>query len=185
MDKISIDFGKRSKWEFNTSSTGSLGAGFFAGEGGKIYLNDPQGVMRTFTYGTVGVGLSAGLKLPKIGKVDLNGLTGTLAPASFPNTGSIYLSQDFKGDDLTADDIRGVCAIAEVAGGFVGGGSASAICLGVSEKWFCAGKLQCDMPLDFVQARLIETARAYLFVAGLSVGFQFGGGVSGMIGYLG
>ena len=186
MDKIAVNFGKRSRWNFNTSSTGSLGAGLFSAEGGRIYLDDPQGALRTFTYGCGGVGISRGLRLPKIGKFNFTGKTVTGAPASFSNTGAIYMSTDFDGDELTVEDIRGVCAVLEVAGGLAGVGSASVICLGVSEKWFCPANkgYKCDMPLDFVQAKLVETARAYLFVAGLSVGLQFGGGVSAMVGYL-
>ena len=62
---------KMSAWKFVTSSSGGLGIEFFAAEGGKIYLDDPTGSLKTFDYGVVGLGLSEGFKLPKIGKLQI------------------------------------------------------------------------------------------------------------------
>ena len=74
-----------SAWQFVTSSTGGIGVEFVAAEGGKIYLQNPQGQAVTFYYGAAGAGLAAGLKLPKIGKLEVKvkgkGVVGSIAPA--------------------------------------------------------------------------------------------------------
>ena len=130
---------KPSAWQFVTSSTGGVGVEFVAAEGGKIFLQNPQGVTESFYYGAAGVGISAGLKLPKIGKLQINvkgkGVAGVIAPASFPNGGKLYVLDNFDGDELATSDIQGVCMFVEVGGGLVAGVSATAMLVGMNPAW--------------------------------------------------
>ena len=178
---------KKSAWEFVTSSTGGIGIEFLAAEGGKIYMNDPTGSLKTFDFGVVGLGLSAGFKLPKIGKLHIpikgKSVAGVGAPASFPNTGQLYVLESFEGDELSFNDICGVCGLVEVGGGLVGGGSATAMLLGMELKW-AAGCIAAGPLSTYCYMRLIESANALLLMAGTNVGFQAGGGVIGCTGYL-
>ncbi len=83
-----------SGWTFITSATGGLGVEFVAVSGGAIYLADPEGKPHTFHYGGLGVGLTAGAKIPKIGKVNFaikgKDVGAVVAPAAFPNTGRVH-----------------------------------------------------------------------------------------------
>src|SRR4029077_20153306 len=97
-----IGIRKESAWKFVTSATGGAGVELFAAEGGCIYLQDPSGQNITFKFGGAGVGLSAGLKVPKIGKITLpkvrgRSVGGGAAPAAFPNAGIVIFWSRFRG----------------------------------------------------------------------------------------
>jgi hypothetical protein len=81
-----------SAWQFVTFGSGGVGVGFVAAGGGQVVLKDPSDVDQTFTYGGVGVGLSAGLKIPKLGKIKIPAPknTATAGPMAFPSTGAVF-----------------------------------------------------------------------------------------------
>ncbi len=174
---------KPSTWQFITSSSGGLGVDFFAAEGGSIYFRTPNGARDSFRYGAAGGGLTLGLKLPKIGKVQVSGhgVAGAIAPAAFPNTGKLYILETFKGSELAHEDIRGACAFVEVAGGLVVGGSATAMLIGM-DPWLLAGAVS-PLMLEF-DYRLLRSATGLLVMGGVNVGVQAGGGVGAFLGGL-
>ena len=92
--------------------------------------------------------------------------------------------ESFGGDELSFDDICGVCGLVEVGGGLVGGGSATAMLLGMDIKW-AAGCIVAGPLTSYCCIRLIKSATALLLMAGINVGIQAGGGIIGCTGYLG
>ena len=182
---------KDSAWSFVTSSSGGLGLEFVVVEGGMIYLQDPQGTQQPFKYGAAGAGLSAGFKLPKIGKLQIpikgRGLTGGVAPAAFPNAGKLYVLDSCPSDDLTRDAIRGVCMFAEIGGGLVAGVSGTAMIFGMSPAWlaaFAAAGPVNPLAMMYLENKLLSTATGILVMGGLNVGIQAGGGIGGYVGGL-
>ncbi len=125
---LALTIKKESAWKFNTFGSGGLSVGFAAVSGGQVVLDDPSGNPITFTYGGAGGGLSAGLKIPKIGKLQIKttkgGATGSAGPFAFPSTGALYVTDAFGGDELAKGDIQGLCAFIEVGGsaflGYIG-----------------------------------------------------------------
>jgi len=78
----------------------------------------------TFHFGAAGAGISWGLKLPKIGKINLpkirgKSVGGVVAPAAFPNIGKICILDTFNGDELTCTDTQGACALLASATGLL------------------------------------------------------------------
>jgi hypothetical protein len=179
---------KESAWQFITSATGGAGVEFVAAEGGRIYLQSPAGGQVVFTYGGAGLGLSAGLKLPKIGRIQFRGRSFNVAgaPAAFPNTGAIYILDNFLGDELTQDDITGVCIFAEISGGLVGGGSATAMLLGMDPLWLAGVMVAAAAPVlePAAVTGLLASATGVLLMAGLNLGIQAGGGAAVYVGGL-
>lgn len=187
-----LGINKESAWQFITSSSGGIGVEFVAAEGGAIYLNDPRKARQTFTYGAAGVGLSCGLKLPKIGKIELPKLQGksvggVAAPSAFPNAGKIYILDSFSGNELSRSDITGVCMFVEVGGGFIAGASATGMVLGMDAVWL-AGTLAtievCQDLAMYAAQRLLELATAILVMAGVNAGLQAGAGGAAFLGAL-
>lgn len=168
-----------SAWSFVTSSTGGAGLGFVAGQGGKLYLRDPKGNDVTLGMGALGIGASEGIKLPKIGKLEIRGKSvgGAVAPASFPNAGKIYVLGSAPGKELTRDDLTGPCVFVEASAGMGVGASASAMYLGVHPVELFWGSAS-PLPKD----NICDTARACLLVAGLNVGIQAGAGIAAFFG---
>jgi hypothetical protein len=181
---------KPSAWQFVTSSSGGLGVEFVVVEGGMIYLQDPSGKNVSFLYGAAGAGLSAGFKLPKIGKLQINvkgkAVGGAVAPAAFPNMGKLYVLDTCPTDDLTQDAIRGVCLFAEIGGGLVAGVSGTAMIFGMSPTWLAAIAASGPMaPLTaYFDYKLLQSATGILVMGGLNVGVQAGGGIGGFLGGL-
>jgi len=182
---------KESAWKFVTSSTGGVGAEFVAAEGGKLYFQDPQGKDVTFVYGAAGVGYSVGLKLPKIGKLEVKvkgkSVFGAIAPAAFPNAGKLYIADTFSGNELSQNDIRGVCVFLEVAGGLVAGVSATAMLVGISPVWLAGLSLAPvggPLAMAYLDYKMIEAATGLLVMAGVNVGLTAGGGIGAFIGGL-
>ena len=69
--RLTTPIRKISAWQFITFGSGGLSVGVLAGGGGQMILKAPSGTDQTFTYGGVGEGLSAGLKIPKLGKIQV------------------------------------------------------------------------------------------------------------------
>jgi hypothetical protein len=179
---------KESAWRFLTSSSGGIGVEFVAAEGGSIYFQDPNGVTVTYRYGAAGAGVSAGLKLPKIGKLQFKGKSvgAAVAPAAFPNVGKLYILDSFPGDELSRSDITGVCMFAEVGGGVVVGGAGYAMLLGMSPLWLAAQASSAIMPpvMLYADYQMLQSATAVLFMAGLNAGLIAGIGAAVFVGGL-
>jgi hypothetical protein len=188
---------KTSAWTFNTSSSGGVGIEFFLAEGGSIYLKDPSGADVTFRYGAAGAGIAFGFKLPKVGKLDLKikgvSVGAGVAPSFLPSTGKVCILDSFKGDELTRDDITGVCMFVQVGGGLIVGGSAYAMLLGMDPVYLAgvaaaAGTMimpgMGTMLLPYAEQKLLETATSILFMAGMNVSTQAGGGAGAFVGGL-
>ena len=163
---------------------------FVAAEGGK-YSCESKGDTVTFYYGAAGVGLSAGFKLPKIGKLELKvkgksvGLV--VAPADFPNGGRLYVLGLFDGDELSATDIQGVCMFLEAGGGLIAGVSATAMLVGMNPIYLAG--LAMAAPLGpaaamYLDAKLLASATGLLVMGGVNAGVQAGGGIGAFLGGL-
>ncbi len=177
---------KQSDWEFVTFGSGGLSVGFFAAEGGTVVLKDLSGVERQFYYGGAGAGLSAGLKIPKIGKVRIKSrggdVTGNVGPTAFPSTGSLYVTDNCSGSDLTESEIQGPCAFIDVGAGLIGGGSATGMAVGLNPLYLAA--LAAGPIAPFAGQLLISSAKGILLMAGLNVGIQAQIGGAALLGYL-
>ena len=64
-------FGRPSQWTFETAGSAGVNVDIFAANGGELKLRDPAGQEHAFCYGGAGVGIRAGLKLPKFSKIEL------------------------------------------------------------------------------------------------------------------
>lgn len=174
----------KSAWTFVTSSSGGVGVEFFAAEGGKIYLSDPSNQAVDFAYGAVGAGVAFGFKLPKIGKVHIpvrgGSTTVSVAPASFPNTGALYVLGGCPGSELTTSDIQGVCLFIEVTGGLIAGGFGIAMLIGASPLALAATIATNGGTAD----RLIASATGLLLIGGTQAAVQAGAGIVGYVGGL-
>jgi hypothetical protein len=173
-----------SAWAFETFGSGGLGLGLIAAGGGTVILRAPSGEAHQFYYGGAGVGLSAGLKLPKIGKVQIpikkSGLTGAVGPTSFPSTGMVLKTINASRPDLTQSDISGLCVFIDVGGGLIAGAGGTCLLFGIPLQY---GPL---LVVPGIGGQLfMNAARGILLMAGANVGVQAGGGIAGMIGYMG
>jgi hypothetical protein len=184
-----LELARQSKWTFETSNSASLGVGFLAGEGGSVTLHEPDtGMPVKFYYGAMGAGYSVGIKLPKIGKIEVNwkGKTGggTASSESLPSGGTVYMVDSFHGTELTRRDIGGACAFVEVVGGLIVGGSANAMLFGMNPAWVGAA-MAAPAALSgrfFDQAAL--SATGILLWAGVNAGVQGGGGGAAYLGMM-
>ena len=168
---------RRSKWEFNTSNGAGLSMGIVGAEGGSVTLKDPQGKPTVFYYGAVGAGLSVGVKLPKLGKIKLPGLTGS--SEQFTSGGLLYMSPMFSRDELTVDDINGGCMFLEVGAESLGEVPRTPWAFGMNEAAMFSGILQ---PALLIHA--LSTAVGYMVFAGTNYGLQAGLGVSEFVGVM-
>ena len=170
----------QSAWKFVTSATGGLGLEFVAASGGAIYLEDPAGQAQTLHYGGLGVGLSDSFKLPKIGKIKFavkgRGVAVGVAPAVFPNRGWLFITDAFKGKELSRSDLRGATVFVEVGAGLIVGAGGTAMLLGISPTALLSAQAVPAL-LPFV----LESAPAVLVAGGLTAGLQagYGGAVFG------
>jgi hypothetical protein len=180
MGWLSLTVTKESAWQFVTFGSGGVGLGYFAAGGGQVVLKSPSGTDSTFTYGGAGVGLSAGLKIPKLGKVQINtkkgGLTGSVGPMQMPSTGKVFLTDNASGE-LSESDIRGVCAFTEAGGGLLAGASGVAMYVGMNPFL---------MAIPVVGPQLfINSAKGIILMAGANIGIQAQVGISGCVGVIG
>jgi hypothetical protein len=158
-------------------------------EAGEIYLKDPSGKSVTFNYVAAGAGLAVGLKLPKIGKVEVNlkgaSVGSAIAPAAFPNSGEIYILDALAGNELTADDIRGLCIFCEVGGAAVVGVSATAMIFGARVPTWLSVMVAVDARLTALElAQILASAKGILVMRGLNLTPSVGGGFGAYLGGL-
>ena len=168
-----------SAWQFVTFGSGGVGVGFFAASGGTIVLKSPAGNDISFYYGGAGAGLSAGLKIPRLGRVQIPTRggpgTGSVGPTAVPSTGTIMVTGNVAGE-LTESDIQGCCAFVEAGGGLIVGGSGVALLAGCNPAWLAVPVIGPE--------RFTNSARALIMMAGLNVGVQAQVGITASIGYL-
>jgi len=179
-----ITITKASSWQFETYGSAGLGLGFLAGTGGHVILKDTSGTPNSFWYGGLGAGLSAGLKLPKIGKFSIKTtrgpLTGSLGPGSFPSAGKLYMTDQFKGAEFKKSDIQGICAFVEIGGGIIAGSSGMAMLINLNPAFLVASLVS---PLGGAYL-LLTSAKGILLMAGVNAGLQAQIGITGSLGYL-
>lgn len=182
---LTSNVNKFSAWQFITFGSGGISLGYFAAEGGQMILKSPSGTDETFTYGGAGAGLSVGLKIPKLGKIQIptpkGPITGAGGPMAFPSTGKVFAADNLPGGDLSTSDIQGLCMFGEVAGGIIAGASATAMFIGLNPLYL---SLLGAMPNIGAQL-LLNTARGMILMAGVNVGIQAQIGGAVYLGYLG
>ncbi len=190
MTAFCISIKKKSAWDFQTFGGGGVGVGWVAAAGGAVVLRNPTGTDETFYYGGAGGGASVGLKLPKIGKLQVKvpkvqgkqGFAAAGAPFSFPSGGALYVTDACSGPDLTKSDIQGLCVFVEIGGGLALGASGIAMLLGASPAWLLG--LTNPMTFPFTISMMMDSCPGLLLMAGANVGVQAGGGVAGILGAL-
>jgi len=168
---------RESKWTFETSNGGNLGAGIVAVEGGSVTLKDPSGIIVKFHYGAIGVGLGFGVKLPKLGRFQLPTSSGS--SEMMYSAGTVYMSPEFKGDELTVADIEGGCLFGEATAALAWGHSGYVMSFGMNKALFAAGVLN---PL--ARAHAHQSVRGYLVFHGNNYGLQGGVGATSFMGYM-
>jgi hypothetical protein len=155
--------------------------GAIAVEGGSLYFIDPNNNPQRFSYGAVGAGFSEKLKFGKVGRqlvipVRGSSVSGAVAPTSFRNAGVLLMTERVSSDELSRNDIQGLCGFIELSAGAGLGGSAYAMLLGMNP---------CYLPLaTTVPNLLMGSAAAILFMGGMSIDIQAGGGITAFGGYL-
>ncbi len=175
-----------SAWTFVTSGTGGINVDICAATGGAVDLLDPAGKPQEFHFGSAGVGFGLGIKLPKIGKLEIRpeklgkAIGGVIAPKAFPNAGMVYMTSFFSGRELSAADFRGICIVIDGGAGLLVGYSGTLMLLGIDPERFA---LQVASPILSLLVGQAEP-KGILLTRGLNVGVQAGGGVTGTIGYL-
>jgi hypothetical protein len=176
---------KSSKWTFNTSATGGIGLGCFAGSGGLIQLQTPDKQrLVSYHYAGAGVGFSRGGRLSKLGKIppiDLKGRSGTGSTTDFPSYGTIYMMEACDKEELAEDDFKGACTFIDGGAGLIiAGWSGTALLVGIPPLLLSAGvAVPMSMPIA------MGSAKALILMTGLNAGAQLpGGGISINLGYL-
>ncbi|HMF58463.1 MAG TPA: hypothetical protein VK619_19115 [Pyrinomonadaceae bacterium] len=199
---------KKSAWQFVTCEGAALSLGYVTASGGWILLSDPSKREVKFYYGGAGGGLSAQIKIPKIGKkqIDIPPVTGAGSEAAFPSMGELFITTGFQGNELRKSDIEGTCAFVEIGIGVIAGVSGTLMLLGVDPFLLAKAAQQMGhaVPItdkgtlatvdpnramstvieDIGFRQLFNSARAVLRMGGINVGIQAGAGVSGCLGYL-
>ncbi len=151
---------------------------------------DPSNKPQTFYYGGLGAGASLfSLRLPKIGKIELNafgrGATGNLAPLPWWNMGKLFMTSNFRGAELTRQDIKGGCLFVEVNVGVIQGISATGMLLGYDQAKLLAFTstlmmYSVDILMQMNNAGLAP--KAFLAMGGRNVGLQGGASSAGYFG---
>lgn len=127
-----------SERRYKMASSGGLTVVFAAAAGGALTLTDPKGVDHQFRYGSVGVGVGIGARLPRFGKVNLHvrGKSVGAAGASedFPAFGQVLVADSIAARGLAREDFQGACVFIEGGVGLLGGASGSAMLFGLDPR---------------------------------------------------
>jgi hypothetical protein len=169
---------RESKWTFSTSNSAGASIGFFGGEGGSVTLRDPGGKDVKFGYGALGGTVGKGVQLPKIGKMNMPGITGS--SESFQSLGVVLLAPTFQGSELTVQDICGACTFIEVSGGVAWGEAAYAMTFGMNPALFAAYPVVPAVAMKWI----MQSVKGYLLFRGTNYGLQAGGSLGGFVGYM-
>ncbi|CAI8933456.1 Toxin protein Tse4 [Pseudomonas soli] len=181
-----------SDWEYKSASGGGLTVMFAAASGGLLTLTDPDKAEQQFRYGSLGVGVGAGARLPRVGKINLLvrgksvGAAGT--NADLPAIGTVLVTDSVASRGLVRDDFRGGCVFLEGGLGLVGGGSGSGVLFGLDPKLLALGTAAIGaggafLPQDTFP-RLLRSAKGVILSAGFNIGVQAGGGLALTLGGL-
>ena len=191
MSDFDLGIKKSSGWKFDTSgsgggSLGGAGLGVVAVSGGKIVLKSPAGKSEEFYFGGAGAGLSGGVKIPKIGKIEIptkkGPIGGNVGPTSMPSIGSVYLTGGCDGDELTASDFKGACAWVELSAGVIFATSAIAMLAGMNPVYLPLAMNPISATVGTIL--MVNSAKAVILVLSTSVGVQGQAGVAGYCGYM-
>lgn len=167
---------RESHWIFNTGAGASAGLGPFSAETGMFAIKDPTGNSHQYTYAGFGIsqtwGLSSLLHLPKFALpkiiVKKDELSGAGSTTDFPSWGTLYLTDVFKGHDLTNPKaLEGGTVYLAGAAGYLFGGAGSLMILGINRALLVMGIAK----PDFIGAA-IRTAPAALLSGGFNEGLQ-------------
>ena len=182
---------ERSKWTFDTSGTAGLGVGFVAAEGGVIKLSDPQQHPVNLKLAALGVGVSAGLKLPKIGKLPVPKIKnqpvgGAVAPTFFPNAGWIWKTAACHTPDLTHEDFCGPTIFGEIGASVIIAGTGNAMLLGFDRVLFAEMMATSGTPVlgAITMDRAMSSVKAVLVSAGIAVSPSAQVGAAAFTGYI-
>jgi hypothetical protein len=184
---MAVRIKKPSRWEYVRWVSVSVAAGA-AASGGAVTLKSPQGKEVEFWYFGLGAGLSTPKlplpkppKLPKLPKPFEKG-TAILGPDPFPSDGWLGITTDFEGDELAESDIRGLCCFAEIGAGAGVGLSGTGMLLNLDPKRLPLLLGAVSHPI--LPEYFFNSADAVLYMGGVNIGLQWGGGMSGLMGYL-
>lgn len=181
-----------SDWKYKTASGGGLTVMFAAASGGLLTLTDPDKAEQQFRYGSLGVGVGAGARLPRVGKINLlvrgKSVGAVGANEDFPAIGTVLVADSVAGRGLVRDDFKGGCVFLEGGLGLVGGGSGSGVLFGLDPKLLimstaAVGAGGALLPQDTLP-RLLRSAKGVIFSAGFNIGVQAGGGLALTLGGL-
>ncbi|MBZ5795283.1 hypothetical protein K8353_34705 [Burkholderia contaminans] len=151
-------------------------------------LSDVQGESHRYVYAGFGIGRSVALaSLVKFSKLSLpriviknDSLGGTGATTEFTSAGRLFLTDSFKGVDLTDPKrLEGGTVYFQGAGGYLFGGAGSLMLLGLNRSLLMMGIAK----PDFI-GMAIRSAPAALWVAGFNEGLQDAVGYSYMFGHI-
>ncbi len=177
---------RNSKWNFDASAGGGFSLGPLTSQTGMFSLNDLSGHTHKYLYMGFGIGHSRGLSsllrlprlaLPKI--IVKNGeLSGTGSTTDFSSTGKLFLTDTFKGSDLTdPQSLDGGTVYIEGAAGYLLGVTTSIMLLGLNRALLVMGIAK----PEFISVA-ISSAPAVLLMASLNEGLQNTTGVACLFG---
>lgn len=181
-----------SDWKYKTASGGGLTVMFAAANGGLLTLTDPNQAEQQFRYGSLGVGVGVGARLPRVGKINLlvagKSVGAVGANEDFPAVGTVLVAESVAARGLVRDDFRGGCVFLEGGLGLVGGGSGSGVLFGLDPKLLALGTAAIGaggafLPQDTFP-RLLRSAKGVILSAGFNIGVQAGGGLALTLGGL-
>jgi|GEM_PF-799277 hypothetical protein len=179
---------RRSGWTFDTSAGGGIGYGSFTVEGGIFALRDLEGVSHQYSFSAFGTSISRSLTgffhIPKFALpkfiIKRKELGGSGSTADFNSYGKLFLTESFKGADLTKpQSLEGGVVYFEGAAGYLVGGSASLMILGISRELILLGIGKPDLI-----GTAIRSAPAVLTMTGVNEGLQNSLGGAFMLGQI-
>lgn len=185
---------RRSKWRYQTGSSGGANFEFVIATGGEIILIDPAGQSTDFYYGGVGGGLGMGFHLSKI-KIPKFKLPDIKAPRiaghkigaarsleSFDSAGVVFMTAAFHGAELSRSDLQGAIVCIDAGAGLAYGKAGTAMLLGINSAKLAMGLSNSAQYWMALEA--IAEAPAVLLAGGTTVGLIAGGGLGMWVGYL-
>jgi hypothetical protein len=159
-----------SDWKFETSGTGSLGAGFVSASGGMVKLKSPEGVFVDFDYIGAGFGTSLGARfLPEVYKYLPN---GSFASTDFTSKGVVIKMPACRAQELSKDDFLGPCIFADAGGGLIAGVGATLLFAGLPTIY--------SIPVNFNPV----LAKALIIMGGYSMVKNYGAGAAVLAGVM-
>ncbi|SIQ29253.1 MULTISPECIES: hypothetical protein [Acidiphilium] len=177
-----------SNWAFKTAGSAGINIDVFAATGGQIVMVNPRKRLERFNYGGIGAGAGFGLKLPRIGKLELSvighSIAGTVAPMPWWNTGKIFMTAEFRGAELSKHDFTGACIFVEINVGIIEGASATGMLMGIDPEavTVLGASVLSGMDLFMFLRHPTISPKALLVMGGRNAGIQAGTGVAGYLG---